>query len=108
MNVLKQEHWDALRINPSEAAFEPFYDSSRWLIWEISFRLLRNHEDALDAFQATYARLLALAREGGADAHRPVRDLVMLMAGREADALRKRRRRREHKEVGMEHLGNAL
>lgn len=89
---------------PSEATFAPVFEEQRNLVYRICLKLLRSPEDAEEAFQATWARLLFVARN---PAHRPVtnaEDLVARLAVLEADALRKRRNRRAQREVAMDNL----
>jgi DNA-directed RNA polymerase specialized sigma24 family protein len=99
---VQQELWNAFRSQPSEATFRPLYESTRALVYTLCQRILRHEEDAQDAFQAVYCRLLELARDGEkARAAAPVENIVYRLAVREADNLRKRRRRRSLKEVAM-------
>ena len=90
--------------NPNEETFGPLYESTAPLVFTICRRILRRQEDAQDAFQATYTRLLALAREGGKDAELDPSRLLSRLAAREADALRQRRNRRARKEIAMDAL----
>jgi hypothetical protein len=62
MDMLEQA-WNAYRRSPGEAAFEPFYERSKTLVYTICRRILGDPDDAADAFQGTYGRLLVLARE---------------------------------------------
>lgn len=61
-NNLKQI-WEAFCASPGEETFHPLYEHTRALMYTICYRVLRNDEDARDAFQSTYCRLLALAKE---------------------------------------------
>jgi len=90
--------------NPNEKTFGPVYESTAPLVFTICRRILGRQEDAQDAFQSTYTRLLALAREGGKDAELDPSRLLSRLAAREADALRQRRSRRARKEIAMDAL----
>ncbi len=92
--------WRTFAQDDSLAHFEPFYLATRPLVWSICRRLLGNHEDAHDAFQSTYARLLAVARAGDEPAPAP-EVLIYRLAIREAENLRKRRARRGRRELPM-------
>jgi RNA polymerase sigma factor (sigma-70 family) len=90
------------RENPSDETFRPLYESTKDLVYTICYRILRNQEDAVDAFQATYCRVVASAGERGrrkADADAPA--TVHRLAVREAQSLRQRRARRAKKEIAM-------
>ncbi len=105
MNLIPKGLWETFCLDPTEAEFGPLYDASRGLVYAICLRILKNEEDAADAFQSTYARLIAHARDF--DRASEVEDfpaLVRLYAVREADALRKRRNRRSKKEFAVEIL----
>ncbi|MFC1601080.1 hypothetical protein ACFL34_01860 [Candidatus Sumerlaeota bacterium] len=95
--TITDEAWEAFCRNPDEGTFAPVYEQMRRLVYTICRRILRNEDDTLDAFQSTYCRLLALAREAADEkptlALEP-RQLVTGLAVREADSLRKRRQRR--------------
>lgn len=100
-----QKHWTSFRSAPGENTFSPFYDASKNLVYTICYRILRNQDDAHDAFQATYGRLLQVTNDP--DAAGRVTDaaqLIRYLAVREADNLRKRRSRRLHREMTMETL----
>lgn len=113
--------WTDFCRSPSESAFRPLFDLTHRIVYTICLRVLRNPEDALDAFQSTYARLMALARQkGGADPGKelpasgegetggnaldPVTTLVARLAAREAWSLAGRRKRRHAREVTMDTL----
>jgi RNA polymerase sigma factor (sigma-70 family) len=98
------ELWESFLQNPGEEAFESLYDSTAPLVFTICHRILGNPEDAADAFQSTYTRLLAQARAGDRGDEPSVDRLVSRLAVREADAMRKRRNRRNRREVTMETL----
>ena len=52
--------WGGFRADPGEESFSALYKISKSLVYTICSRLLGNEDDALDAFQATYARLVAM------------------------------------------------
>lgn len=54
---------EAFRDNPSEATFRPVYEATKDLVYTICYRALRSEDDAGDALQGVYGRLLAWARE---------------------------------------------
>ena len=91
--------WTEFFNDPSEERFTPFYETTQSLVYTICYRVLRNQDDAYDAFQATYARLLALARDQAENSNIAIDQLVSRFAYREADALRKRRNRLAQKEI---------
>jgi RNA polymerase sigma factor (sigma-70 family) len=102
---LRQSDWDAFRLRPDEETFRPVYDRSRALVWTISMRILGNPDDAADAMQSAFCRLLLLAAEpddelleGG------IQQALYRIAVREANNLRMRRQRRAGKEVVMAQL----
>jgi len=105
-----QADWKAFCSDPCERTFEPFYAKTRALVWTICLRILRNEEDAADAMQTTYCRLLKLARRPDradvVDEHGGPRQVVYRMAVREANNLRMRRYRRARKEVAVERVPN--
>jgi len=99
------EQWKRLRQDVCEENFLPIYENTRALVYTICIRILRSNEDASDAFQATYARVLALARNPEeADKITDPDDTVRILAVREASNLLKRRHRRSGKEIAMEDL----
>jgi len=90
---------------PSEATFAPVFEQTRRLVFTICRRLLRNEEDAFDAFQGTYCRLLEAVRAGRT--REPDLDpagYVGRLAYREADRLKKKTTRRARKEEVMASL----
>jgi RNA polymerase sigma-70 factor (ECF subfamily) len=102
MTTIPIERFREFAARPSEETFRPIYEESRRLVWTLCRRLLRDPADASDAFQSTYCRLLAAAREGrgpseGEDSLR----LLCRAAIREADRIRKRRSRRAVREVPL-------
>lgn len=97
--------WEAFLREPLEETFAPVYEETRALVWTICLRMLRSEEDAADALQGAYARLLVWARDpvdppASAGPERVMRRLAVL----EADRLRKRRSRRLAKEVAVSEL----
>ncbi len=100
-----QKIWEAFLRQPSEETFAPIYERTKNLVYTICFRTLRTAEDASDAFQGTYERLLTWVRDSR-DASRQTGMLwaVRRFAWLEADRLRKKRTRRLRKEVAMENL----
>ena len=87
---------------PTETTFQPLYENTKNLVYTLCYRILRNEEDAADAFQSTYCRVLALARRaGGRKEDREAPETIYRLAVREAQSLRQRRARRAKKEVAM-------
>jgi RNA polymerase sigma-70 factor (ECF subfamily) len=105
MEYQPHRHWEAFVKKPGEATFEPFYESTKRLVFTICMRILRDPEDAADAMQMTYARLLAEARAAGPGAEAPdPRRWLYRLTLREAQNLRARRRRHQHREIAVEDL----
>lgn len=94
------EIWRKFRLEQDEAAFAALYDITAPSVWTICLRILRNEEDAQEAFQGTYARLLEAARRPPGN-EAPL-ELARRLAVLEASALRKRRARLQKREVVME------
>jgi RNA polymerase sigma-70 factor, ECF subfamily len=95
--------WEAFVLRLDEESFRPLYEATRGLAYTLCLRLLRHEEDARDAFQTLYGRLLAIARDP--ELARDVEDVaafLCLLARREADNLRKRRSRRAAREMPLE------
>lgn len=102
MNRVTKSTWRTFCNNPSESGFKALYQRTSGLVYTVCMRILCNEEDARDAFQGTYCRLVELARDAErAGKINDVGGLVCRLAVREADALRKRRSRRERKKVVM-------
>ncbi|HLU47577.1 MAG TPA: sigma-70 family RNA polymerase sigma factor, partial [Planctomycetota bacterium] len=109
--------WQDFVRAPSDESFRPLYEATKRLVWTLAIRILRDPNDATDAFQGAYSRLVALARdERAAAAIVDDDDLARLVARatvREADRIRKRRARRKARErlVGasgaMDHEGRS-
>ena len=97
------EHaWRGFCAEPGEDSFCALYTVSKSLVYTICSRFLGNEDDSLDAFQGTYARLLAIAREpqpaaGAQEAYA----IICRASAREADRLRKQIIRRQAKETPM-------
>ncbi len=93
--------WRSFIEQPEEEGFRVLYDAAAPLVYTICLRITRCRDDAEDAFQGTFCRLIAEARE------RPrgdARKLISRTAVREADALSKRRNRRHRREASMDHI----
>ncbi len=92
--------WDEFCKNPAQGNFEPLFEATKGLVYTICVRILRDREDAQDAFQSTYCRLLAevddLAKIDDWE------DVVCRLAVREANNLSKRRWRQRRREIAME------
>lgn len=98
-----QADWEVFCRRGDESAFLALYEGSKRLVWTLCRRLLIDREDAEDAMQSTYARLLAAVREDPeAAAALDWTQAVYRHALREADRLRGRRARRHRREVAME------
>ena len=96
------EAWEQFQAHPGEASFEPLYETSKALVYTICYRILRNREDAADALQNAFARLLVLARDpSGLKATPDVESVIRRLAVLEADSLRKRRGRYAKREILM-------
>lgn len=105
MPHLSPECWTAFRHAPTEETFAPLFEQTRLLVFTICRRLLRNEDDAHDAFQGTYSRLLAAAASDTgeiAEADASPHAFIGRLAYREADRLRKQSTRRAMKEATME------
>lgn len=100
--------WAAFCNSPTAERFSPLYEQSKRLVWSLCRRILGDEEDALDAFQGVYARLLAEARERGRAlatlGEEATSRLIYQNAVREANRLRMSRQRRSQREVVMEEL----
>ncbi len=104
-NVTPLTLWTAFCQNPDEQTFAPLYEATKRLVFSICQRLLKNSDDAHDAFQGTYARLLVLAQSGAeAEAISDLPATVARLAVHESNMLLKRRGRRQHKEIVMAEL----
>lgn len=84
----------------TQTQLEGLYHQTCARVWTICFRILNHEDDARDAFQETYTRLLCESvvppTEEQSHAH------AARLAAREADNLRKRRQRQQHREVKMQ------
>ena len=102
--------WEDFCTSSNESLFVQLYERTKSLVYAICWRILRNEEDARDAFQSAYCRLVYLAGEKSARSEFSgfsFELLVRALAAREAGALSKRRQRRWRKEVVMEDLSAA-
>ncbi len=102
---LIHERWVAFAAGRNEESFVPFFEATSGLVYTIARRRLAHEEEARDAVQSTYARLLAIASKAEevglvVDAA----NLVLRLAMREADAARKRVVRRGGREFPMDQL----
>src|SRR5688500_16086572 len=52
--------WREFCRQQTEDSFALFHEASKALVWSVCYRVLRNEEDASDAFQSTYLRLFLL------------------------------------------------
>ncbi len=100
-----QEIWKAFLRHPAEETFAPVYERTKNLVYTICFQTLRTEEDASDAFQRVYERLLAWVRDPRAED----RETNMLWAVRrfawlESERLRKKRSRQLRKEFAVDKL----
>lgn len=94
--------WRDYLASPGEATFTPLYERTKGLVWTLCVRILGNPEDARDAFQSTYCRLVAELRAGTLAAL-PASALYRLTI-REAQNLKGRLKRRTGKEIAVETL----
>jgi len=96
------EAWELFQARPGEESFEPLYETTKALVYTICYRILRNREDAGDALQNTFARLLVLARDPSSQESMPdVQSVIRRLAVLEADSLRNRRGRCAKREILM-------
>src|SRR5262245_29470910 len=104
------QSWTAFLARPDQPHFAPVYDATKALVWTLCIRVLGNEEDARDAFQSAYTRLLAEIKSRGAalPEHLPPGPFLYRLALNEANNLRKRRGRRALKEVAMDPLPDLL
>ena len=94
--------WRAFAREPTEMRFQPLYEGTKRLVWTLALRVLRHPEDAADAFQSSYARLIEEARgPAGAAPPEDLTGFICRIAIREADRIRKRRARRGSKEAPL-------
>ncbi len=102
MNNAAQIAWKAFCQDPKEQHFEPVYEATKNLVYTICYRVLRSNEEAQDAFQGTFVRLMTLMADSNAPKPDDYVSLMARLAYLEADRLRKRRQRRARKEIVME------
>ncbi len=84
-NRISPETWDVFCRHPDEERFRRLYDPTKGLVYGICRRILTDEEDARDAFQSTYTRLVALAKNAPqtsvvGDAEQLIRRLAVLEA----------------------------
>ncbi len=109
MNPEIEKLWERFEEKPDGERFEPLYEETRKLVYSLCLRLLKNEEDAWDAYQSTYMRLTMLARQERSESEiETFNRLLYRTTIREAQALRQRRRRRNLKEVAVERMPVAV
>jgi RNA polymerase sigma-70 factor (ECF subfamily) len=97
--------WEDFRANPTDSAFAPLYEATKGVVYTICLRVLKQRDDAIEAMQSTYARLLAFAQGAAEDLQEEgFQDMVCRLAIREADRLRKRKVRRLQCEFTIEEI----
>src|SRR5690606_1410485 len=81
-------------------------EGTRGLVFTICHAVLRDEDEALEAFQGAYERMVAAASTGSPEARAldDVGKFAGRMASLEADKLRKRRVRRARKEIVVEQV----
>jgi len=97
-----QERWEAFCQKRAEETFEPVYDRVKGLVYTICHAILNNREDALDAFQSAFCRLIAGVRSGELSGSDSIERVARRLAALEAHNLRRRRARRSKREVAVE------
>ncbi|MBI1291260.1 sigma-70 family RNA polymerase sigma factor [bacterium] len=99
------DHWKLFFAESSEAHFTALFEAHRDLVYTICLRILGDPEDAADAFQGAWLRLLAAQREAkGVLLPTSAEETLARYAVLEADRLRKQRSRRHQREAIMEEL----
>jgi len=96
--------WRTFRREPSSETFTPFYEATQKLVFTLCFRILGSQDDAEDALQAAYGRILSEAGRLDEASGEEFVGMVCRLAVREAENLRKRRARRATREVVMDAL----
>lgn len=104
MNTQLNDPWHSFLRHPSEETFERLYAAALPLVYTICVRLTTTREDAEDACQAAFARIIRETRNGTHASTQDPKPLITRTAAREADALRKREARRAGREAVMEEL----
>ena len=105
MRRVQADQWAAFCAERTEVAFAPIYEATKGLVFTLCYRILRNEDDARDAFQSAYARLIAAAADPReASTIDDVDPWLARTAVREADSLRKRRARRSRREQIVDKL----
>lgn len=104
MDQVEHQTWKAFCTSPCEETFQPLYETTKKLVFTICYRFFQNEEEALDAFQSTYARMILFAKTEEARAVTDAAKVVSRLTVREADRLLKKKQRRVRKEIVMEEL----
>lgn len=104
MSISLNTLWEDLCNRQDEESFVAFYEATKRLVYTIGLRVLRNEEDAADATQAAYCRLLIAARKAESTDCDDAQVFVARHAFREAENLKKRRDRRGRRELAVDPL----
>lgn len=97
--------WHRFLGKPDDATFAPLFAELAGDVYTITRRILGHRDDAAEAFQETFTRLLArLDGEKGTWKEMDPRQVVRRLAVLEADNLRKRRSRRARREFPDEEV----
>ncbi len=108
MSTELENSWESFLKQPSEKTFSRLYQEVLPLVYTICYRLTKNSDDADDACQSTYSRLIREVKTKAHDSTIPARTYICRTAAREADALRKRQSRHAHREITMENISSAI
>ncbi len=92
--------WQRYLTHGDDDSFARVFDAEKDIVWTICARYLGAGEDAEEAFQSAWARLIVDSRAGRV-LMVSAQESLCRAAGREADALRKRRSRRRARETTM-------
>ena len=87
---------DAYRQSSGEREFEKLYEAGKNIVWSVCFRILRDEDDARDAFQSAWRRIVEEIRSNDSISGIPFEKIAARCAVREAENLRKRRSRRSN------------
>lgn len=101
------DDWLKFCRDQSEDSFEPIYRATHRRVYAICRRIVVSEDDAREAFQSAYARLVALAIEGFDIEGEGIAEIAVRLAVREAENLRKRRARRQKKEIAVDRYPDA-
>jgi RNA polymerase sigma factor (sigma-70 family) len=99
--MMKAHLWRQFLSQSNDETFAPLFDAEKNIVWTICARFLDTPEDTDEAFQTTWTRMILEVRAERIlenDAH----EHLCRIAGREADALRKRINRRRQRDTPME------